>query len=67
VLRIIFGTKREAVTDGLRKQHNDGLHDLYSSPYISRLIPSRSMRRALPEACMENWTYILAHNFYRNI
>jgi hypothetical protein len=63
VLRIIFGNKREAVTEGLRKQHNVGLLELYSSPYITRLIASRSMRWALPEACMENVKYILVHNF----
>jgi hypothetical protein len=34
VLRRIFGPKREGVTVGWRKQHNEELHDLYSSPSI---------------------------------
>jgi hypothetical protein len=37
VLRRIFGPKREE--DGsCRKLHNDGLHSLYSSPNIVRVI-----------------------------
>jgi hypothetical protein len=45
VLRRIFGPKREE--DGSwRKLHNDELHNLYSSPYIVRVIKSRRMRWA---------------------
>jgi hypothetical protein len=33
VLRRIFGLKREGVTGGWRKLHNEELHDLYSSKY----------------------------------
>jgi hypothetical protein len=45
VLRRIFGPKREE--DGSwRKLHNDGLHSLYSSPNIARVIKSRRMRWA---------------------
>jgi hypothetical protein len=40
VLRRIFGQKREEVTGGRRKLHNEGLHDLYSSPSISRIVKS---------------------------
>jgi hypothetical protein len=40
VLRKIFGPKRDEVTGGWRKLHNEGLHDLYSSPNI-RMIKSR--------------------------
>jgi hypothetical protein len=32
VLRRIFGPKRDEVTGGWRKLHNDELHNLYSSP-----------------------------------
>jgi hypothetical protein len=32
VLRRIFGPKRDEVTGGWRKLHNEELHDLYSSP-----------------------------------
>jgi hypothetical protein len=32
------------VTVGWRKQHNEELHNLYSSPSILRLIKSRRMR-----------------------
>jgi hypothetical protein len=46
VLRRIFGPKRDAVTGGWRKQHNDELHNLYSSPIIITIIKSRRMRWA---------------------
>jgi hypothetical protein len=45
-LRRIFGPKRDEVTGGWRKLHNEGLHDLYSSPSIIRIIKSRRMRWA---------------------
>jgi hypothetical protein len=44
VLNAIFGPKREEVTEGWRKLHNDELHNLYSSPNIIRMITSRKMR-----------------------
>jgi hypothetical protein len=34
VLRRIFGPKRDEVTGGWRKLHNEELHNLYSSPNI---------------------------------
>jgi hypothetical protein len=43
VLRRIFGPKRDEATWGWSKQHNEELHDLYSSPNIIRLIKSRRM------------------------
>jgi hypothetical protein len=43
VLRRIFGSKREAVTGGWRKLHNEELHNLYSSLSIIRMIKSRRM------------------------
>jgi hypothetical protein len=48
VLWRIFGAKRDEVTGGLRKQHNEELHNLYSSPNIIRMIKSKrvEMRRA---------------------
>jgi hypothetical protein len=46
VLRRIFGPKRDEVTGGWRKLHNEELHDLYSSPSIIRIITSRRMRWA---------------------
>jgi hypothetical protein len=46
VLRRIFGPKRNEVTGGWRKLHNEDLRDLYSSPSIIRIIKSRRMRRA---------------------
>jgi hypothetical protein len=46
VLRRIFGPKRDEVTGGWRKLHNEELHDLYSSPSIFRIMKSRSMRWA---------------------
>jgi hypothetical protein len=46
VLRRLFGPKRDEVTGGWRKLHNEELHDLYSSPGIIRIIKSRRMRWA---------------------
>jgi hypothetical protein len=44
VLRRIFGPKRDEVTGGWRKRHNEELHDLYTSPSIIGIIKSRRMR-----------------------
>jgi hypothetical protein len=46
VLRRIFEPKRDEVTGGWRKLHNEELHNLYSSPNIIRMIMSRRMRWA---------------------
>jgi hypothetical protein len=46
LLRRIFGPKRNRVTGGWRKLHNEELHNLYSSPSIIRIIKSRRMRWA---------------------
>jgi hypothetical protein len=46
VLRRIFGPKRDEVTGGCRKLHNEELHGLYSSPNIVRVIKARWMRWA---------------------
>jgi hypothetical protein len=40
----IFGPKSEEVTGDWRKLHSEELHDLYSSPDISRVIKSRRMK-----------------------
>jgi hypothetical protein len=46
VLRRIHGPKRDGVTGGLRKLHNEELHNLYSLPIIIRIIESRRMKWA---------------------
>jgi hypothetical protein len=46
VLRRIFGPKRDEVTRGWRKLHNEELRDLYTSPSIIRIIKSKRMRWA---------------------
>jgi hypothetical protein len=46
MMRKIFGPKRDEVTGGWRKLHNDELLNLYSSPSIIRMIKSRCMRCA---------------------
>jgi hypothetical protein len=46
LLRRILGPKRDEVTGGWRKLHNEELHNLYSSPNIIRMIKSRRMRWA---------------------
>jgi hypothetical protein len=37
-------TKRDEVTGGWRKLHNEELHNLYSPPSVIRMIRSRRMR-----------------------
>jgi hypothetical protein len=44
MLRRIFGPKGDEVTGGLRKLHNEELHNLFFSPGIIRMIKSRRMR-----------------------
>jgi len=44
VLRRIFGPKRDEVTGEWRKQHNEEINDLYSSPSIVWVIKSRRVR-----------------------
>ena len=46
MLRKLFGPKRDEVTNEWRKLHKEELNDLYSSPYIVRVIKSRRMRLA---------------------
>jgi hypothetical protein len=41
---IMFGPKRDEVTGGWRKLHNEELHNLYSPPNINRMFKSKSMR-----------------------
>jgi hypothetical protein len=52
VLRRIFGPKRDEVTGGWRKLHNEELHGLYSSPSFIRVIKARRMRWVGHVACM---------------
>jgi hypothetical protein len=51
LLRRIFGPKRDEVTGGWRRLHNEELRDLYSSPSIIRIIKSKRMRGG---ACSPN-------------
>jgi hypothetical protein len=46
VLRKIFGPKRDEMTGGCSKLHNEELHVLYSSPSIFKVIKARRMRWA---------------------
>jgi hypothetical protein len=48
VPRRTFGPKRDEVTGGLRKLHNEDLHNLYSSASIIRMNKSR-------RACSTSW------------
>jgi hypothetical protein len=43
VLRRIFGPKRDKVKGGWRNLHNEELHNLYSSPSITRMIMARDL------------------------
>jgi len=44
VLRRVFGPKMDEVTGEWRKLHTEELRDLYSLPYIIRVVKSRRMR-----------------------
>jgi hypothetical protein len=44
VLRRIFGRKRDQVTRGWRKLHNEKLHNMNFSPSVIWMIKSRRMR-----------------------
>jgi hypothetical protein len=46
LLRRIFGPKRNGITEGCRKLHNEEVLNLYSLPNIVRVLKSRSMRWA---------------------
>jgi hypothetical protein len=46
VLRILFGPRKEEVTGGWDKLHNEKLHDLYPSPSIITMIKSRRLKWA---------------------
>jgi hypothetical protein len=52
VLRRIFGPKKDDVTGEWGKLPNEELHNLYSSPNITRQLKSRQMRWTGPVACM---------------
>jgi hypothetical protein len=52
MIRRIVGNKRDEVTGGWRKLHNEELHSLYSPPSIIRVIKARRMRWAGHVACM---------------
>jgi hypothetical protein len=54
VLRRMFGPKRNEVTGGWTKLHNEELRNLYSSPSIitRRMIKSRRMRWVGHVACI---------------
>jgi hypothetical protein len=56
VLRRIFGPKRDEVTGGWRKLHNEELHNVYSSPSMLKMIKSRNMR----------WRWLVARMGKRN-
>jgi hypothetical protein len=46
LLRNIFRPKRDEVTGGWRKQHNEELHNLYSMLSLITMMKSRRMRWA---------------------
>jgi hypothetical protein len=64
VLRRIYGPKRDEVTGGWRKLHNEELHGLYSLSDIIRMTKSRRMkcaghvaRSGEYEKCVQNFRW----------
>jgi hypothetical protein len=55
MMRRIYEPKRNEVTGGWRKLHNEELHYLYSSSSIIRIIKSKRMRWDRREACIGYW------------
>jgi hypothetical protein len=53
MLRRTFGLKRDELTGGWNKLHNEELHNSYFSPNIIRMIESKRMRWAGHVAQME--------------
>jgi hypothetical protein len=62
VYTYLYGQKRDEVTGGWRKLHNEELHNLYSSPSIIRMVKSRRIRWVEYVACMGE-----KRNVYRNL
>jgi hypothetical protein len=52
MLRRIFGPKRDELTRGWKKLHNEDLNNLYSAPNIIKMINRRSVRWAGYLACI---------------
>jgi hypothetical protein len=44
VLRRMFGPKRDEITGGCRKLHDENFHNLYSSPNENRMAKSWRMK-----------------------
>jgi hypothetical protein len=57
VQRRIFESKRHEVAGGWRKLHNEGFHNLYSSPNIVRMMKSRRLRWTEHVACLTNFNW----------
>jgi hypothetical protein len=53
VLRRIFGSKRDGVTEGWRKLHNERLHNLFFSPIVITAIKSGRIKETGHVTLME--------------
>jgi hypothetical protein len=58
VLRRTVGLKKDGVTGGWRKLHNEELHNLYSLQSIIRMTKSRRMRWAGPTVHMGEMIFV---------
>jgi hypothetical protein len=62
MLRRILGLKRDEVTGGWRKLHNEELHNLYSSPSINDQVKEDEMGSACStNRGKEEWQKKRAH------
>jgi hypothetical protein len=65
VLRRVFGPKRDEVTRGWRRLHNEKLRDLHSSPSVIRMTKPRRVRWAGYVAGMGE--KMNAHNWWEHL
>jgi hypothetical protein len=75
VLRRIFGPMRNEVTGEWKRQHNEELYDLYSSPNIVGVNKSRTVRSVGHMALMGDrrnayvvlWGYLMERDYSKDL
>jgi hypothetical protein len=62
-LKRIFGRKRDQMTGGWRKLHNEEFYNLYASSHMIEIVKSRNMMGRECSICGGDETYIENLNF----